>query len=719
MSSEQEENHAGSHGGVYRYRAFLSYSHADRRWGRWLMRKVETYRVPDRLVGQETKFGPVPALLSPLFRDRDELSSAGTLTDIIEEALRQSEALIVIASPASARSRWVNEEVMRFKRSGRQDRIHCFIVDGDPEAEDDRNCFVPALRFELGADGELSDRPIELVAADARAEGDGRQRALTRLVAGLLGVRYDDLRQRELVRRNRRLMAIAAISTIGMAAAATLAGVAFLARQDAERRRVQAEDLVGFMLGDLYERLYEIDRVDIYNTIGDKATEYFASLEEEDLTDSALAHRSESLRLIGETRADQGQLDAALEAFELALGLSEGIARRHPDRADWWQGLAETHYWIGYVAWRRGDLETAAAGFKKQLEILQTLLRQGAIGAEVLLEMGYAYTNLGRVEESLGRLGPALVDYQRVLSLNRQFAEERPDDVDARLEIGFANNNLGLLLKRLGRLEEAEQHFREDWQIKRQVADEHPGNGLWRQYALTSETFLGEVLEYLGYVDEALEHYASVEEVGRREYLESPDNHSRARSFANKQRKAGELSLLVGRYDEADRKLHEAEDILVSLRAEHEEDLRWLLSIARAQVAVGRLALERDDITLATSRAEAAHALVLELLAGSPDNSENQRVLMTALLLRGDVAARSGDPASATQFWEELVADMAPQVENSRDPEWLEAYVAALARLDRMMDAERYLQRLRDMDYRRPGPMLALMRGEEMRPATD
>ena len=50
----------------FKYRAFISYSHADEKWARWLHRSLETYRVPRRLVGQKTQFGPVPARLIKL-----------------------------------------------------------------------------------------------------------------------------------------------------------------------------------------------------------------------------------------------------------------------------------------------------------------------------------------------------------------------------------------------------------------------------------------------------------------------------------------------------------------------------------------------------------------------------------------------------------------------------------------------------------------------------
>jgi len=118
----------------YRYRAFISYSHRDSAWADWLHRALESYSIPPRLVGLTTSAGVIPASLSPIFRDRDELPSATNLSRKVGEVLAQSACLIVVCSPHSAQSHWVDEEVKAFQRLGRADRIYCLIVDGEPGA---------------------------------------------------------------------------------------------------------------------------------------------------------------------------------------------------------------------------------------------------------------------------------------------------------------------------------------------------------------------------------------------------------------------------------------------------------------------------------------------------------------------------------------------------------------------------------------------------------
>lgn len=57
-----------------KYRAFLSYSHADIGWAKWLHARLEGFRIEKDLVGREAPRGPVPATLRPIFRDRADFS---------------------------------------------------------------------------------------------------------------------------------------------------------------------------------------------------------------------------------------------------------------------------------------------------------------------------------------------------------------------------------------------------------------------------------------------------------------------------------------------------------------------------------------------------------------------------------------------------------------------------------------------------------------------
>ena len=123
--------------------AFISYQRQDEEYAEWLRKKLEHYRLPSSL---RKKYASLPKEIRPIFRDALELTG-GFLAQEIEQALEQSKFLIVVCSPRSARSPWVNKEVEYFIQSGRTQYIIPYIIDGEPFAQDESNeCFPPALR---------------------------------------------------------------------------------------------------------------------------------------------------------------------------------------------------------------------------------------------------------------------------------------------------------------------------------------------------------------------------------------------------------------------------------------------------------------------------------------------------------------------------------------------------------------------------------------------
>jgi WD40 repeat protein len=177
----------------FQYWAFISYSSKDRAWAKWLHGALENYRLPVQFVKHLTPTGePAPSRLKPLFWDRAELQAHHDLGELIERSLRGSRYLIVICSPNAAQSPWVEKEIQTFQQMHGPERILSLIIDGEPNARDATNCFPPTLRA------------LEPKASDARPLGDGKTNAKLMLMATMLGVGFDQLKQRH-VRRQRVL----------------------------------------------------------------------------------------------------------------------------------------------------------------------------------------------------------------------------------------------------------------------------------------------------------------------------------------------------------------------------------------------------------------------------------------------------------------------------------------------------------------------------------
>lgn len=640
-----------------RYCAFLSYSHEDARWAAWLLRRIEGYRVPKRLVGRQGRNGLIPARLGTVFRDRDELPSAGDLGSTIKSALAESAALVLICSPAAAKSRWVNAEAEAFREFGRADRIFAFVVDGDPTGDDlDQACFPPAL---LAPDrsGEPAREPL---AADARSEGDGRERAFLKIVAGLLGIGFDSLAQREAQRQNRRLAIIATASFLGMAVALALAATAYVARNDALRRQAQAEDIVGFMLGDLREKLATVGRLDLMRAVDDKATDYFAMLNPRDLSDRALEEQARSLTGVGQVRLDEGKHDAAMAAFREAHARSGALYQRQLGNGRRLYDLAQAEYWIGFVAWQQGRFDDARVWLGTYRDSAIKLAAMDRTNFDWQKEVGYGHHNLAVLDESLGHYAQAERSMLEERQLYRGWIRQRPKDLDLRSEAANIASWLGSLALRQGRLADAETYFiEEDDAVRRTIVDD-PGNANWKSVRVGSLLRLADAQVQRGRLPEAR---ASVKEATSLAALLSasdPDNNSWRVSLGNC--RSWQAQLEAGAPVGAVENANAAAALLAKAHLVEPKNEKLLTWLARAREVQSRLALDRGDGAEARRRLAAALALVEPAWRSAPNESLRLR-LAKLRLLEGELAQQEGHDAQATRAWIEarqlLLADAA------------------------------------------------------------
>lgn len=654
----------------YQYKAFISYSHVDRKWARWIHRALETWRLPRHLVGTPTAAGPLPERLAPVFRDRDDLPSAPDLTDRIRDALERSDNLVVICSPNSAKSTYVDTEVRMFRELGRGDRIFCIIVDGDPaDVGGDADCFCPALR-----DGE----PI---AADARRSGDGRPLARLKIIAGMLGLGLDDLRRRELVRRQRRLAAITGLATMAFAVTAVLAINAVIARNEAEQRREQAEDLLSFMVGDLYERLEPMGRLDVLDDVGVKAMDYYATVKASQLTDVELLRHAQVLKQIGQIRLAQHQYDAALASFSQAFERSAAHFNSSPGNAERLFNRGQAEFWVGYVHWRRGDLTNAGTWLTRYAQSSDDVVAMEPENPDYALEAVYGHHNLAVLALEAGDLDAAESAFKNEIDSLRVIGGDKPD-AQITEKIADAVSWLGNIYLERGQLTESLEYYEETvalWEAAFE-AEKDDRNLLVdltnaRQNVIDTVALLGDTARALSISEGAVATFAEL-------VASDPVNDDWRRRLANARIEHGFLLLGTGEEGAA---MREATEALAALRTIEGDDV-----FAKAQLGKGQLLLA--ELELAAGNASAAGdaaAQGLEHMAFVVEsdrlNHERLAVLADLLIVEGEARATAGDTGVAKASWQRANALLDEKAALSASP-----YVQrARARLDRLREAAR------------------------------
>ena len=129
--------------------------------------------------------------------------------------MQDSRFLIVLCSPAAAKSEWVNREVQHFIDMGRADRIIPFVVAGAPNASNpDEECFPAILR---GAERAMLGVSVPEL---------GKEKAFVKVVAKLLGLKFDQLWDRHR-RRQRRQRLFRGLMAVAVLVAAAIGGFAY------------------------------------------------------------------------------------------------------------------------------------------------------------------------------------------------------------------------------------------------------------------------------------------------------------------------------------------------------------------------------------------------------------------------------------------------------------------------------------------------------------
>ncbi|MBQ0985976.1 toll/interleukin-1 receptor domain-containing protein [Streptomyces sp. F63] len=192
-----------------------------------------------------------------VFRDAHDLSASASLKGSIKDALLASEHFLLVASPASARSRWVREEMALWRRHKPAAQVLLVLAGGElrwnPEDGDFDWAATTALpRAEV--EGWFTEEPLwvdmrEFAADELRMRNAEFQDAVATLAAPLRGCTKSELVSEDL-RLHRRAVRVRRSLLAGLAVLSVLAAsAAVVALKQRDEAQAQARRALSRALG--------------------------------------------------------------------------------------------------------------------------------------------------------------------------------------------------------------------------------------------------------------------------------------------------------------------------------------------------------------------------------------------------------------------------------------------------------------------------------------
>lgn len=678
-------------GRPYQFAAFISYNSADRATAQRIQHRLENYAIPKPLRGRATRFGVLQTRIGRVCRDRTDFRSGESLSTALREALDQSSALVVLCSPASAASKWVNAEVEHFIATGRVDRVFPVIV-ALANSGKTTDSYPPAL---LKAEGD------EAIAADIRPEGDGWQDGVLKVLASIIDAPFDDLRQRALAAaraRARVAYAVAGATTLSAVAAIAASIVAVNQRNLAVDN---FEEAIRIAARSAEQTITLTDRTEVPRDIIHR----FLIGRQEDLSGlfsvrSMQDHRNlkiaaaEAQLLFSDLFAEMGrsgeQLASALKAESLlaearAPESPASFSRYFPNedamdaeyRADQLAGVASLA--IGRAYADRGDIETARARF------IECTVRTEAFGAEWELDEddARALSELalqcrGREASALAALSQPGVGLQRLEAAIRDFEAatgEAPTKADLMLD-------LAALLADAGRLADAENALNG---LHQRLESTRTGDG--RQLKIEKVKTLemrARVRALAGRIDAARADMQAADAVLQGVIGDDPADRRARLVAAEHCTEFGDLEALAGDAAVAERHLAEALKLLDALHAFDSNRRDWRLARARAQLLLADLTFRRIETfgaaaprALAEKSIAAARSAIEDATAAAADRDlVAQRLRVGGAVALARALRATGAAAEAQEVFARADAELRSSATESGDNSLLIALMA-------------------------------------------
>ena len=360
-----DSDHIIDNQSAFKFTAFISYSHKDSEWAKWIQRQIENYRLPAKLAKEQG----IARRLGKVFRDREELSTGQNLGDHLLSALNNSANLIVICSPHAVNSQWVGQEIEHFKAIGRGNRIFCLLVDGGAES------LPPQLLTTVRGE------PLEPLAADPREHADGKRLAKLKLIAGMLELQLDQLVQRDRARQ-RYLMSLYFSGLMAFLAVGTAAYLSYLNQRHEQE---QATKLVGFVVSK-WDELRPWIPLDLLISISEEPIAYLESKGTENLPNEAQATYALAVRQLGLAYQDQNENEKAIFTLDKSRQIFQRLVALEPNNKNYAFEIGQSDYYLGANFYYGGDYTSASAPWRSYALQMASLQRTEPENATYVLE---------------------------------------------------------------------------------------------------------------------------------------------------------------------------------------------------------------------------------------------------------------------------------------------------------------------------------------------
>lgn len=286
--------------------------------------------------------------------------------------------------------------------------------------------------------------------------------------------------------------------------AMTMGVRSFQAEQQALQKRLAAENLLGFMVGDFADKLRSIGRMDLLDGISSKALEYFTDYSADDasLSIAARLQHGQTLEAMGEVAYSRGKTDEAVAALQAARVQLEAVLAEQPQNLELLKTLGANAFWLGQIQYDASDWQGTQPEFERYYQYSQRMYELAPDNLDAIMELSYATNSLGSLAMKRQQFDLARKNFEESLRLKLLAQEQQPDNGQLIADIADTRSWLASAVLAQGDLSAAIAiHKQLQFQLENMEITPDP---YLLDILTTSYQLLADLLEYQGEIAEAL-----------------------------------------------------------------------------------------------------------------------------------------------------------------------------------------------------------------------
>ena len=267
------------------------------------------------------------------------------------------------------------------------------------------------------------------------ADGKPLQEAQTLLNNSLFLLDADELRFIQVSANKARLKRWTWRSTMVLLCLLTVTAItmsvrSFNAEQQAQQKRLAAENLLGFMVGDFADKLRSIGRMDLLDGISNKALEYFTdySVDNSALSTQARLQHGQTLEAMGEVAYSRGKTDEATAALQAARVQLEAVLIEQPSNLELLKTLGANAFWLGQIHYDASNWQATQPEFELYYQYSQRMYELAPDNVDAIMELSYATNSLGSLAMQRQQFDMARKNFEESLQLRLLVQAKQPEN---------------------------------------------------------------------------------------------------------------------------------------------------------------------------------------------------------------------------------------------------------------------------------------------------